>query len=666
MAKITDLDLPPSPLDGSELVPLVQGGAMWKSPIGVLVEALAQPFVDQAQAIADEMAADRATLNETLSEFVAGTWTSQVTGYYKRQDNGTDVLQAAWAYKTYTVSADDVRDDSGKPIIELTFQLNTPSSVIAAAIYLDASGTVIGREYVGAGGDIPLQTKLLDAPAATVTVVADYQPLVFTPTFRTRRIPDAIAERLAEQEALTTPVPSVVTSLSGWEGQTPAYVADRIVNRTTGAVVNNADFRYYVVDVNADAGERLRVLSGSFNSGTTYAALVCFSKPGGPTTVGTTVTGSFVTGTLSAQDVRAALIAAGNADGIPNLPAGTRSVAIVNRELEAQIVVQLFHVVPDVVEQLNALKNGGSGRANGTVWAESTGTTTNGIFDELQALLPDIDLDMQAIGGQLLVDHIQYRMGFKKTSITIDGNQIPASGSATCTLANDMLKPPSSVTNSMQVMVRGIRCKLTRTGGPDDGSHTITAMDSIGIAQPVPAGSEVTVLTGFVAGSDASAAKPLALLLSGINFLRVSFNDRYSSNYEELAQVTQGLVAYIGPYSPKQYWISPLAVQIMLPTTDSDAGLAVSQAQAYGFLQHVRMMRQIMASFAPRHFDAMAFHIAAGATEVKTINGVNYDVLTLTAPSVALNVDKTHELTSAQASIAAAMVDDLRSIGWVS
>lgn len=54
MAKITDLPLA-GPLSGTEPVILVQDGAAKKSPIGALVEQVAQPIVDEAQGIADSL-----------------------------------------------------------------------------------------------------------------------------------------------------------------------------------------------------------------------------------------------------------------------------------------------------------------------------------------------------------------------------------------------------------------------------------------------------------------------------------------------------------------------------------------------------------------------------------------------------------------------------------
>ncbi len=613
---------------------------------------------------AAEAAALLATLNATLSELVAGTWTSTVTGSYLRADNGTPVVQAAWGYKRYDFTDEDVRDEAGKPIVELTFKLNTPSTVVAAAIYFNSSNVRIGAEYVGANTDIPLQTKLLDVPADAAYVVSDYQLTVNVPTFRVARVSEDIAERLTDQENLTAPVPTIATSLSAWEVQTPTYVNDRLINRTTGAVVTDTAFRYYVIDVNVAAGERLRILSGNFTSGATYAAIVCFSLAGGPTAPGQTVLGSFVTGNLSPQNVREVLIAAGNADGIPNLPSEVKSVALVNRDLEAPIVAELFHVVPNLADQVQALQATAGATGPITVWGESTGTTTNGIFDELQALYPARSLSMQAIGGQTFMDQVRYRMGILKTTITITGNQIPTSGTAACTLAHDILRPPASVTNSTQVMVQGVRCNLTRTGGPDDGSWVISAMDPISAARAVSPGSEVTVLTGFVAGSDPAGATPLATLLSSTNVLLCFFNDRFSTDFPGLANALAGAIEYVSRYSTRQLWVSPAKVQIMLPSTDSDAGSAASEAQAYGFLDHVRMMRRLMANIAPRHFDTTQFLIDGGGTEAKTISGVTFQVATLTASTVLLAADKTHLNAAGQTAQAAAIKTSLDGAGW--
>lgn len=56
MAKITTLPPVEGPLIGTEPVVMVQGGQARQGPIGALVEQLAQPFVDQAQGAAEQLA----------------------------------------------------------------------------------------------------------------------------------------------------------------------------------------------------------------------------------------------------------------------------------------------------------------------------------------------------------------------------------------------------------------------------------------------------------------------------------------------------------------------------------------------------------------------------------------------------------------------------------
>ncbi|MCL9998373.1 MAG: hypothetical protein NBV68_03245 [Erythrobacter sp.] len=623
------------------------GGAGTKSAKG---------WAETAQAIADDIASDRAMINSTLSEFVAGTWTSTTTGFYRRQDNGLEVAQPAWAYHSYTISADDVRDEAGKPIIELTFQLNTPIPAVAAAVYLNGSGVVIGQEYIGANVNIDRQTQRLDAPAATATVLANFQIAVFSPTFRVRRVVDRIAERLAGQEAQNVFVPEMQSALSAYAPVSPSYVNGRIVNRTTGAITDNADFRYFVVNVDAAAGEMVKVTAGTFNSGATFAGLVCFS---GADLAGA-VTGSFVTGNTTPQDVATVI---GNG-GVPNLPANTKSVAFVNRILETPYRVEKFAVQSDLAAKVVALEADAGSRRSKCVWGESNGTITNGFFDEFQALHPTDDVYMQALGGQPFIGFVEVRMGLKKTTIDIAGGQIPISGTATCTLANDMLRPPASMTNSTQVMVQGVRCNLTRTGDQSSFSYTISAMDPIASARSVPPGSEVTVLTGFVAGSSAAAAPPLATLLGGDNVFVCFYNDRSSNDYPGLANALSAAVEYVSRFGGTQLWLSPPPVQAMLPTTDSNPGFASSEAASYGFLDHTRMLRRLMASIAPRHFDTTQWLIDAGATTAKTISAVTFQVATTTAATSYLNpVDLTHMNAPGQSAWAAAIKASLDGAG---
>lgn len=84
MPKITELDPPPSPVDGSELVPLVQGGAMWKSPIGSLVDALAGPYVESAA----QSAAFAEEFSGPAYETIAAGEAATTAGQFFRVSNG--------------------------------------------------------------------------------------------------------------------------------------------------------------------------------------------------------------------------------------------------------------------------------------------------------------------------------------------------------------------------------------------------------------------------------------------------------------------------------------------------------------------------------------------------------------------------------------------------
>lgn len=605
------------------------------------------PGTKSAKGWADEMAADRAVLNEALSEFVAGTWTSTITGFYKRQDTGADVAQASWAYKTYTISADDVRDISGKPIIELTFQLNTPSSVIAATIYLDGGGTVLGREYIGAGVNIPLQTQLLDVPNTTVVVVVDYQPLVFTPTFRTRRIPDAIAERLTAQEVQNTVVPQMETALVAWVPQEYTYIPGSYVN-ASGVLTSDATFRYF--EYTLTGNERSIRLSGSFTAGTGVRLVNYYNGS-------TWISGQYAGIGPSTKDTFT--------DRVLTIPSNATRFIVFNRTYDDAIAMEIQQIDTTLISRVTALEESTGSVGRITVWGESTGTTTNGIFDELQALYPSRTLSMQAIGGRPFVDFVDVQLGIKKTTINVTGGQIPTSGTAACTLAHDFLRPPASVTNSMQVMVAGVRCNLTRTGDASTGTYAISALDPIASARAVSVGSEVTVLTGFVSGSDPSAAIPLSELLSGTNLFLCYWNDRYSTDFPGLANSLSAAVEYVSRYSTHQLWVSPHPAQVMLPTTDPTPGLAGSAAVSYGFLDHTRMMRRLMANIAPRHFDNTQWLVDAGATQSKTISGVTFEVATTAATISYLNPsDLTHLNATGQTAQAAAVKASLDAAGW--
>lgn len=616
-----------------------------------------------AAALTQAFSSERAALNATTSELVPGTWTSTTTGFFKNQNTGVDAAQPAWGYQSYTIGTNDVRDAAGKPIVELTFQLNTPTSSVAAAIYLNGSGTVIGRQFIGANVNIERQTQLLDVPAATVTIIANYQLTVFVPTFRVRRVRENIASRLSSQESLTAPVPTIATSLSDWEVQPPIYVNDRLVNRTTGAVVTDTAFRYYVIDVDVAASERLRILSGSFNSGTVYAAIVCFSRPGGPTAPGQTVLGSFVTGNLSPQNVREVLITAGNADGIPNLPAGTKSVALVNRKLEAPIVAELFHVVPTIASQVRALQSAAGATGPIAFVAESTGTDgENGILDDFRALYPGRPVYDLTIGGQG-IDQLLARAGAVNIQVTVPGGIIPANGTAVaCTVDLDPLNPPGATDVCVQISGAGVRCAL-RYLGASSSTYTIEALDDLGGNDvAVPAGTPFKVLTTHIYGVGANPAScvPLATALSGTVIVRGFYNNRFNPVYADLAEAMISMVSHLSRYAKVQIWMGVMNSAQMLTngtggTTAYVGGAATSDAESYGFLRFVRVMNDLMRNLAPNFFDVLQFHIDGGGGETVTVSGADFVVLTETAATPKMQPGEPHETVAAQVLTAAAL-----------
>ena len=509
------------------------------------------------------------------------------------------------------------------------------------AVFYDGSGSYISFEIRGEGVSVSHDEVLIRIPEGAETVGISKRTSVVDHVLG---FPDQafnIGNIVAEIQESQSGYDLAVDSLSGWSAQDLSFISGFIRN-TTGAVTANVNFHHTIINIPDDvSGVRV---TATVSSAATALAIFYDAD------------GNYISSELDGNNSAVEYV-----QQELTIPEGTASIGFSNRVSEGQHVVEFFGVVSNIAERVELLESGGS-LDSITVLGDSTSTVgINGIGDELAALQANRTTYQQGIGGQQWNQQIAHRIGARIATISVTGGLILSDNSAvSCTLSNQLLNHPTTATESvMQIMVEGVRCELRKDSlGSND--YTVRAMDSIAADVVVPNDSEIRVLTGFIngAGADANDCVPLSQLLSGIIVIRTlpSINDRFMFDDRAVMQdLVDDVMGTLTQYTNKIVLLSVMNGQLDLTT--ADGGENANETLSYQTLSGVRDLNNYVRSRWPNFVDALQLHIDDGGSITHTINGVDFEVLTTSAPTPKIRSDGRHEEQDAIDDVAQAVSD---------
>lgn len=424
-----------------------------------------------------------------------------------------------------------------------------------------------------------------------------------------------------------------VTPLTDWGNVAYSYVTGSYIGNN-GTPVVNANFRHVIVPVES-YWQGIRV-AGAYNMGATLYFAYFLNDAN-------TVLGSHLIGTGG----NVTLSASGNGI-LPALPTGTTKIALNQRTTNTAFTIEALNT--------RVLVIGDSTSSN----------STSGIGDDLATLYPTRTFYQQGIGGQLWVGHIRKRMGINAPTVIVTGGEIPTSGTVACTPNTSFLVHQSS-NICCQVRINGVRCALRFTLA--GATYSLEALDTISSAVTVADGTAMTVLTGWVAGTDPTSAARLNEMLSGTLWIvrsAPSINDKSFIDYPVMEQAVDDLIAYASRYRAKLVLVGMMNGEKDLETSYT-GGTAPGPVTSYNWLTYINTMNAYMATKAAENpgfvqfVDILQEHIANNGSTTELVNGTNFEVLTNQAVSVKLS-DYRHETTTVQSDETAPFVK--ASMGW--
>ncbi|MBN9146524.1 MULTISPECIES: hypothetical protein [unclassified Novosphingobium] len=263
MAKITNLDqLIAANVDGSETLPVVKGAKSWR----VRLSDLFSPLTAMINAMAPA-AAQGAMAASSLAAWV-DSGAAVTTGYSINAD-GQAVAVAGYQYLDYVPTGADTA-------FAATGTENGNGTQLA--LYLSASGAVLGRQFVGTGASVAYVDQPLTLPAGTAKIrLCGVTAGGATLSLKVNRVTTGIASAVAANtgaiaaNAVTAALgKAAASSLGAWADCGVAPVAGSYVS-ATGALVANAAYQY--LDYTLTGAEVALRATGTENGAATQLAL---------------------------------------------------------------------------------------------------------------------------------------------------------------------------------------------------------------------------------------------------------------------------------------------------------------------------------------------------------------------------------------------------------
>lgn len=550
----------------------------------------------------------------------AGFGMAAATGLASWTDSGATIVPGAfisnfgvatsvggYQYLDYTITANDIA-------FRATGTENGTGTQLAC--YVDQNGELTGTQFTGTGSNVAYTNQVLTIPAGTAKIrVCGISSASLS--LSVLKIPATAGADITTAKADGARGQAAATSLDAWVSSGATVVPGFYIN-AAGAPVALGGYQYleYTLDGTESGFEATGITQGGATQLANY-----INASGNSIGTQFTGTGSVVYFT----------------DQILTVPTGTVKIRLCGTQ-SGPLALQVKKVLPNA----GALIQSGSGNTNVSVFGDSMAQM---LAPVLGGLYPDRLTYNMGLGGQV-TQQVAARMGAIPVTTSAQIT-LPTSGSVSVTPSIDLLFIFGRTSAySCRVLVLGVECNLVCAAST--GAYTLQPVVAPASPLVIPAGTNITVITGSVPTTDPSAAPLLKSLLSGTVIVRTSRNDTgtitTAGGRTTILGYLQAIYTQVEAYKGNLMIMTGTNGTYDMPISSGLPGAAVADAASSDLrLSSIATFNaQINAAFPDCAIDPQANHVMRGGSTNRTPVSTTYAVLN----STVLQSDGLHENSS--------------------